>query len=263
MTRMLYAATLGRLVFMPATTEQETPMALANPGPRVRLPGIAHVAEGPLDLTTMYVMHSAFRRDLDRFVGAVEQTPVTDRTVWSALAARWDRFAEVLHHHHTIEDDTIWPRLLARVDAAGDREGRATLAAMEAEHAYLDPLLDACATGLQALAVRGDEDVRAALGVRLVATREGLGRHLAHEEEAALPLAQRHLPAAEWAAAEEAARRSTSARQLAFLVPWAADGLSGSARQHAFGGAGLAVRLLWLVTRGRYARADRLAFRYA
>jgi hypothetical protein len=96
-----------------------------------------------------------------------------------------------------------------------------------------------------------------------VATRECLVRHLAHEETAALPLAQRYLPAAEWAAAEEAARRSTPPRLLAFVLPWATDGLPAAARAHALGGAGLAGRLLELATRRRYRRADRLAFRHA
>ena len=74
MTRLLYAATLGRLVFTPATTEQATTLAVAGPAPRVR------------------------------FVDAVTQTPVAGRQVWPALAARWDRLAAILRHQHAIED---------------------------------------------------------------------------------------------------------------------------------------------------------------
>ncbi len=94
---------------------------------QLSLPGQTHVAEGPLDMSGMYVMHHAFRRDLDRFVPAVRQTPVEDTEVWSALAARWERFGSMLHHHHEIEDRTIWPPLVQRVSAAGDTRGLATL----------------------------------------------------------------------------------------------------------------------------------------
>ena len=94
---------------------------------QLSLPGQTHVADGPLDMSGMYVMHHAFRRDLDRFVAAVGQTPVEDTEVWRALAARWERFGSMLHHHHEIEDRTIWPPLVERVSAAGDTAGRATL----------------------------------------------------------------------------------------------------------------------------------------
>ena len=43
---------------------------------QICLPGQAHVADGPHDQTGMYLMHHAFRRDLDRFRDAVRRTPV-------------------------------------------------------------------------------------------------------------------------------------------------------------------------------------------
>ena len=82
---------------------------------QICLPGQTHVAEGPHDQTGMYVMHHAFRRDLDRFQTAVRTTPVEERDTWHALAARWERFAEVLHHHHTVEDEHIWPVMERRI----------------------------------------------------------------------------------------------------------------------------------------------------
>ena len=69
------------------------------------LPGQTHVADGPHDQSGMYVMHHGFRRDLARFERAVRNTPVGDAATWRALAKRWAAFTEVLHHHHTIEDD--------------------------------------------------------------------------------------------------------------------------------------------------------------
>jgi Hemerythrin HHE cation binding domain len=227
------------------------------------LPGQAAVAEGPHDLGGMYVMHHAFRRDLDRFATAVRQTPLEDGAAWRALSARWQRFGTVLHHHHTVEDTAIWPLLLTHVDTAGDADGRATLEAMEAEHELIDPLLDACTTGFTAMAFAPDAATRDRLAQRVTATRDCLAEHLVHEETGALPLAQQHLTPAEWQAAERAAQSAHGLRDMGFLLPWAAHGLTDEQVDAAFGDGGRAFRVLLRLTRGRFERAERAAFRHA
>jgi hypothetical protein len=143
---------------------------------QICLPGQCGVQDGPVDLTVMYAMHHAFRRDLAALARAVPATPVEDRTTWSALERRWTRFAEVLHHHHTGEDSGLWPLLLERVTTAGDLAARGTLEVMEAEHELIDPLLEACAAGFTRMAAGGTADERAALTVRTAAARDSLGR---------------------------------------------------------------------------------------
>jgi hypothetical protein len=234
-----------------------------RPRRQLDLPGQAAVAEGPHDLSGMYLMHHAFRRDLGRFADAVRATPLEEHGTWRALAARWERFATVLHHHHTIEDTAIWPVMLCHVDAAGDTAGRATLEAMEAEHEVIDPLLDSCRTGFQAMACSPDAAARDRLADRVAATRDSLAGHLAHEESGALPLAQRHLSAEEWDAAERAAQAGHGPRMMPFLVPWAAHGLTREQVDTAFTAAGLPFRVLLALTRGRFERGERRAFRHA
>ena len=231
--------------------------------PQLSLAGQAHTAEGPLDMSGMYVMHHAFRRDLDRFPRAVRQTPLEDAEAWRALAARWQRFGMVLHHHHTIEDTTIWPPLLATVDAAGDGAARGTLEAMQAEHETLDPQLLACGAGFAAMAESPRAEVRDRLADDVAGLRDGLHRHLAHEETGALPLVQRYLPPADCKASEKAAKKSFAPRELGFLIPWAATGLPPQARDRAFGGAGLLFRVLYRLTHRRFAQAEAEAFRHA
>ena len=150
---------------------------------QIRLPGQTAAHPGPIDMTMMYVMHHAFRRDLEAFATAAGTTPAADRRAWRAMAARWETFSWALHHHHSGEDAGLWPALMDRADD----EGRATLEAMEAEHSEIDPILEACATGFERLAEHTDEDARAALAVRLVAARERLAEHLKHEETEAMP----------------------------------------------------------------------------
>ncbi|MGY1812190.1 hemerythrin domain-containing protein [Blastococcus sp. SYSU D00820] len=235
----------------------------APAGTQLDLPGQTHVAEGPNDLSGMYVAHHAFRRDLAAFARAAERTPVTDGESWRALAARWQRFAKVLHHHHTVEDTTLWPQLLELADAAGDPQARETLEAMEAEHALIDPLLEACAAGFGAMATTPGEDVRAELARQTAAARDSLTEHLRHEETEALPLVQRVLPAEGWARVEEAAGKGGSLSDLAFLIPWAAQGLPRAATDRAFAAAGPVFRLVLKLFGGRFARAEAVAFRHA
>ena len=199
---------------MPATTRTEHV-------DQVMFPRQAAAPAGPVDLIGMYLMHYAFRRDLVAFAAAVARTPVEDRAAWRALADRWTWFSTVLHKHHRGEDTGLWPLLRRRADAAGDRVGRETLAAMEAEHAEIDPLLQACAAGFARLAAHPDGDARDALGVRVVAVGERLSRHLAHEETEAMAMVQRYLTDAEWARVEhEYFKSAYAARQLPGMASW-------------------------------------------
>lgn len=232
--------------------------------PQLMLPGQAAAPDGPVDMFTMYVMHHAFRRDLADFATAVSATPVVDVATWRALNDRWQRFGAVLHHHHHGEDEHLWPLLLERVDAAGDTAARDTLEAMEAEHEQIDPLLAACSDGLQLMASgNGTEDDRAALAVRMVATRQCLGRHLDHEERDAMAILQAHLTQEEWTATEEHAfRDGLPPRQLLFIIPWAGSGLTGPARDDVWRRQPAAFRLVYRLTRRSFRRQQARAFRY-
>ena len=231
---------------------------------QLTLPGQAAAPGGPVDMTTMYLMHHAFRRDLRRFADAVAATPVTDRPTWQALGERWDRFFTILHHHHTGEDAGIWPVLLERADA----HERHHLEAMEEEHRHLDPLLTGVAEGFETL--RGElvprqaEEVRAALRDRLAETRGLLGEHLAHEEMHAMAILQRHLTPADWERiAEEHFKVDEHPVALRFLVPWVVDEVPVDKLDEVFANHGQGLRILWWLTRRGFRLGERRAFRYA
>ena len=226
---------------------------------QLRLPGQADAPEGPVDMSMMYLMHHAFRRDLAAFAQAVPRTPLSDATAWRALLRRWEIFAEVLHHHHSGEDTWLWPALMEKADP-GEQE---TLLAMEAEHEEIDPLLEACLTGLRTLADgRGRADHRAALGVRLCAAKESLGRHLAHEERDAMRILQRHLTVEEHAEIHHRFERGLPPRQLLALVPWVLHQVPDDVIRDLRRTARPAQRVVWRLTRHRFERLDRRAFRH-
>ena len=238
----------------------KTPTTRAWPT-QILLPGQAAAPEGPVDMVMMYVMHHAFRRDLAAFAAAAPATPLDDRLAWRDLATRWDLFATALHHHHSGEDAGLWPLLMSRADSTG----RALLEAMEAEHGEIDPILQACAAGFTRLAERADADARAALVVRLVAGRESLARHLAHEETDAITLIQRVMTDAEWRQVEDEYFKSQPIppRLILKMLPWMFDKLPTPVREQRLAEAPLLHRVVYRLFRGSYQRTDRRTFRYA
>jgi len=230
---------------------------------QLMLPGQAAAPGGPVDMTMMYLMHHAFRRDLRKFADAVAATPLDDVATWRELAKRWDRFFAILHHHHSGEDAGIWPYLMDRADP----EERATLEAMEEEHSHIDPLLTACREALTTLAGAREgadvADVRNALRVRMSATRDALAHHLRHEESGAMAILQRHMTQEDWEAIE---KKHFSPKEhpekISFMLCWLAEEMPDAQREEAFAEAGPPMKVLWLLLRGGWRRRELRAFKY-
>lgn len=231
---------------------------------QLTLPGQAAAPDGPVDLTPMFLMHHAFRRDLANFAGAVRGTPVGDRATWQALDQRWQRFSTILHHHHSGEDRYIWPELLDAVEKGGAPADRETLDAMEAEHGEIDPMLEACARGFATLAQRADEDARAALEADITQAREKLGAHLGHEERDALALVQRFLTVEDWARIDKLVGSGYPAKLIPFTLAWIMHDLPADARAAAASFLGKGATAMWsLAFRRPFERKERAAFRFA
>lgn len=229
---------------------------------QVNLPGQTHVADGPHDHTGMYVMHHAFRRDLARFASGIALTPLGDVDTWSALSWRWARFTHVLHEHHHAEDEHYWPVLDAAVATRGTGSDRAEVEAMSTEHAEIDPALAALTGAFQAMVQHPCEDHRHALEIRLAGLREVLGAHLEHEETVVLPLVQRVMSAADFAAVERAIESGYRLRDAPFLIGWVADGLPADVRERILAQNGPPFRILYAVVHRSHARREQRAFRY-
>ncbi len=226
---------------------------------RSMLPGQVAAADGPVDLTIMYVVHHAVRRDLRAFAAAAERTPVTDRMTWQTLTTRWEHFSAVLRQHHRSEDDGVWSLLRGRVDGCE----RGILEAMEAGHSAIEPMLAASSAAYRALALTGDDTARAELVATLLDTATGVRDQLAHEESAAIPLIQKYVSPQEWAAiAEEHFHRGMPPALMVAMVPWMMHELPIGTQARVLAVAPLPVRVIWRVTRGGFARRERIAFRY-
>lgn len=194
--------------------------------PQLLLPGQAAAPEGPVDIAPMYLMHRAFRRDLDAFARTLPVVPPSDAARWALLARRFAFFGSVLHKHHRGEDVALWP-LLAERGADPD-----VLEALQAEHAAIDPLLAAASTDLGTLAAgTGDAATRDRLAATVGRLRDLLDAHLGHEERDGMALVQQHLTPADWERLDrEVFAKDYRPREVPAVLGWV---MSGLAPEHA------------------------------
>ena len=186
-----------------------------------KLPGTdaARHGTGDADLTIMLAAHDAFRRDLTRLARTTSAANLSDPARRQSVAAGWDLFKRELHLHHTTEDELIWPTLRPRL--AHSQAALSVLAAMEAEHELIDPLLAAVDEQLP------DGDRLADVIDALTSTLTG---HLRHEERDGLPLIGVALTAAEW---RGVGRKMASKNGMAAGSEMFAWILDGADREHA------------------------------
>ena len=144
-----------------------------------------------LDMTMMLTVHDAFRRELER-IGKITARADDDPKQILSAAIGWQMFKKYLRIHHTTEDETVWG--LMEAELAGRPDDLALLAAMEAEHAAIDPLLEAIDAAL------GDRDKgHEQLGGLVDELVTSLGGHLKHEESEGLALIDSTLNKQQWA----------------------------------------------------------------
>ena len=135
-------------------------------------------------------IHGAVRRDLTRFLAALETFPDGDHARAGQLAGAWANFDDQLTHHHEGEHEIAWPALAA-VGAPQE-----LLATMDAEHDVMAAALAASRTAMEKLASSAStKDARAAKAA-VAELQDVTVSHLDHEEAELEPifLANRDAP---------------------------------------------------------------------
>ena len=144
-----------------------------------------------LDMTAMYAMHDALRRELEHLARITTRADGSPAALLRT-AAGWQLFTTSLHVHHTAEDDALWPAL--RRTLARRPDELALLEAMEAEHTAIDQVIEAIDAALADPDSGPDR-----LGDLTDSLFTGLTGHLKHEEDQALPLIQEFATPEQWA----------------------------------------------------------------
>ncbi|MGW7243598.1 hemerythrin domain-containing protein [Streptomyces sp. NPDC054804] len=167
-----------------------------------------------LDMTMMFAIHDALRRELERIARITARVDEDPRHVLST-AVGWELFKKFLTVHHTSEDDMVWPVMEAAL--AGQDAELALLADMEAEHGVIDPLL----ADIDAALADRDSGLERLTGLTdTLYTR--LGGHLDHEERDALALMDITLSQEQWQAFS-AEQRTRIGDDSSRYLPWLLD----------------------------------------
>jgi len=167
----------------------------------------------PIDTSEMPTVHTFFRREFRLAGGVVRGVAAGDATRAVEVSAHLEYVGRCLHHHHTGEDELVWPLLLQRVPD----ELAPIVHLMESQHERVDALLgevERLRTQWQSTA---DAETRDRLADTLDLVYAHLAEHLDAEEERLLPIAARNLTYDEWHAMGERAR-SENPRKEMFLT---------------------------------------------
>lgn len=158
------------------------------------------------DLSGITLTHRAMVGDTRRLADlttAIAQRRLPCRRRRAKAVARYvELMCESIHHHHTMEDDVLWPVIAA---SAGDF---VDLAELTEDHAALDPRLDRLRVAASAFGRSADAEMARPLAAGLADLHRLLAAHIADEERELFPVIRRYVSVTDWAAVEKAARRS-------------------------------------------------------
>jgi hemerythrin-like domain-containing protein len=166
-------------------------------------------AVGPVATVEMKALHSAFRREFGMAAALVRAVPPGAVTRAVAVEGHLEFVERFLHHHHTLEDELLWPKLLGRVPV----EIAPVVELMESQHEVVADCLQRTA------ALRGEWRTAAdpAVGEQLASLYQRLNaalvEHLDAEESRVMPLVETAIAEAEWAELAKAGQAAFPGRE--------------------------------------------------
>ncbi|MCU1371196.1 MAG: hypothetical protein JWO77_2390 [Ilumatobacteraceae bacterium] len=198
--------------------------------------------------TSMYLLvHRALRTSARRLAGATTTYDRQDPRRTRALVRWTEGFIAELHCHHTIEDDAMFPALVARVPGAADLIDRT-----DADHAAMDLIMERLETATKILRMGGSPRKLHEAATDLA---DLLDVHLAFEDEHVIPLFERHFTGAEYQRLDEEALAILGiSKQALFTVPFILAEATADEFDHSWSAAPAPFKVLYLLSWGRYRR---------
>lgn len=223
--------------------------------PAATIPATGERAGIP-DLTTYRQVHRAMRVANEQLVVALTDIDSGDIRRAEALRRWFVGYSGELLAHHGIEDDLFFPALAERVPASARH---ATV--LDDDHHRLDVLIDALRVALGRMS-GGTPDRHEQLEALTLATelRDLMARHLDTEDVHLLPMFERHFTADEYATLDAEALKRINVRQALFTVPWWMATAEPEAAARTLLEAPLPLKVIYRLTRGRYAALVQRAF---
>jgi hypothetical protein len=166
------------------------------------------------------IIHAALRRDLDRTAMVLDGLDPVSETRLRAIGTHVVWLMDLLHSHHTTEDERLFPVIRRNNPGAAG-----LLDEMETEHSAIAGAV----TSLEAAGRRaeaGEPGSADTLRDAVAALRTVLDPHLAHEERDLAPLVPESVAEAEWREFEKSNTAGKKPPVLAMQGHWMIDNLS-------------------------------------
>lgn len=206
------------------------------------------------DVLGMALAHRVMLRDVDRLTELCRELaaggPVPPKRA-TAVAAYVRDWADSVHHHHTVEDDVLWPVLEVSAGPHID------LTELSEDHDALDPLLDRLRSAADAYAARPAEDTASVLGHELARIGDMLREHIGDEEASVFPVIQRYVSVADWQHVEKTIQKSA---KLGFEAPRVVAVMTPDEYATLIAEAPLPLRIVIKLVVPPYRRRERLVF---
>ena len=178
------------------------------------------------DTRIMAIVHNSLKRDLRRVRTALTGDPAPAGRQRRALGEHVEWLMDFLHHHHTAEDEGLWPLVRERNPAIGD-----LLDSLEADHQRIAPTIGPLVVAAQEYARTTGGEPRRALLTALDNLSEVLLPHLDREVDEAMPLVSASITHAEWQEWDQAMNiKPKSPLKLGIEGHWLLDDIDAEGR---------------------------------
>jgi hemerythrin-like domain-containing protein len=157
-----------------------------------------------VDTWEMVVIHRMFRREFRVLPQLLRGVANGDTARAGTVGDHLATLTDMLHHHHSGEDDLLWPPLLARVGGLDND----LVQRMESQHEVVASLLERVGELLPGWRRTADVASRDELATILGKVSTALDEHLDDEEKEILPLVSVYITQAEWTALGERGKAS-------------------------------------------------------
>ncbi|GIH14297.1 hemerythrin domain-containing protein [Rugosimonospora africana] len=175
----------------------------------------------PADTRMMGIVHNALRRDLERMQAVLTSQPYPRGRQRRALGEHAVWLMDLLHAHHTGEDEGLWPLVRQRNPQAGP-----LLDSLDADHRRIAPAVDATIAAGRRYADTTTEDARADLVTALAVLVTVLVPHLDREVEEGMPVVSASITQADWHSWDQKYNvKPKSLQQLGLEGHWLLDGI--------------------------------------
>ena len=156
------------------------------------------------DLSGITMAHRAMIADVGRLADLL--AAVARGAHVCARPKEVDRYIRLLcdsiHHHHTVEDEVLWPIITASAGSFVD------LSELTDDHAALDPRLARIKTLSTTFRTAPGQTTAAPLAAALADLHQLVCEHIADEEREVFELIRRHVSVPDWDIVEKAAQRA-------------------------------------------------------